>query len=565
MEYDIFISYSRKDSAVVQSVVDRLKENGYSCWMDVNGIESGDAFKRVLVQAIKKSKTVLFFSSADSNSSEWTVKEINIAVQLKKPIIPIRLDSAPYDDSIMFDLSGLDYIACGSGLSGDEICEKLLRSISAKVPKPSVTCTDGRSPRENAAGNPPKRMGCTVTVCISICLLVAFSFVWRFTVNETMVMCDVASVALTGNGASALAQSQAGMESGSGDQRIVYNVACLVDNSTCGAESTGGVKSGQIAFCDVKAGELRTINLPGGVPMRFRGCPPGEFRMGSPVEEKGHRDDEIQRTARITRGFWIGEYEVTQQQWEHVMDGETIVDLARKALKDEKEYFGDKRKIRDVLGLTGEDDPVVMCKGKGPNMPVYWVSWENAVKFCQRLTAVESVEGRIPVGYEYRLPTEAEWEYACRAETTSALPSGSGIEIVGTYNAPALDPIAWYGGNAGVGLVGDGWDMTNWEGRQYMTPLAAVREVGLKRPNRWGIYDMIGNVWEWCLDWYEQSPPDNLKDPSGPDKGIQHVRRGGGWSSPASLCRSASRMPDEVGLRYFDIGFRVVLAPCITR
>ena len=131
MEYDIFISYSRKDSEIVQSVVDRLKVEGYSCWMDVSGIESGDAFKRVLVQAIKDSRMVLFFSSVNSNSTEWTVKEINIAVRSKKPIIPVLLDDTPYDDSILFDLSGLDYIPCHGGV-GEKGYKKLLKSIVSK-------------------------------------------------------------------------------------------------------------------------------------------------------------------------------------------------------------------------------------------------------------------------------------------------------------------------------------------------------------------------------------------------------------------------------------------------
>lgn len=132
MKYDIFISYSRKDGAIVQSVADRLKAEGYSCWMDVNGIESGDAFKRVLVQAIKESKIVLFFSSANSNNTEWTVKEINIAVQLKKPIIPVLLDDTSYDDSIMFDLSGLDYIPYQKNSIRDIGLRKLLRGVSVK-------------------------------------------------------------------------------------------------------------------------------------------------------------------------------------------------------------------------------------------------------------------------------------------------------------------------------------------------------------------------------------------------------------------------------------------------
>ena len=133
MEYDIFVSYSRKDSEVVQSVVGRLKAEGYRCWMDVTGIESSDEFKRVLVKAISASKVVIFFSSANSNSTPWTVKEINVAVQMKKPIIPVRLDATPYDESIMFDLSGIDFVACSGEQEQTQGIEKLVRSLSVII------------------------------------------------------------------------------------------------------------------------------------------------------------------------------------------------------------------------------------------------------------------------------------------------------------------------------------------------------------------------------------------------------------------------------------------------
>ena len=175
MKYDVFISYSRKDSAVVQPVVDRLKSEGYNCWMDINGIESGDAFKRVLVQAIKDSKVVIFFSSANSNSTEWTVKEINIAVQLKKPIIPLRLDDTPYDDSILFDLSALDYMPYQKNSIRDAGMEKLLRSVAAKcgdaIPSPLQRKLHSRS-ASNGGGKTTKFKWWHVVVPILLAVIV---------------------------------------------------------------------------------------------------------------------------------------------------------------------------------------------------------------------------------------------------------------------------------------------------------------------------------------------------------------------------------------------------------
>ena len=133
MKYDVFISYSRKDSAIVERFADELGKAGFSVWMDVNGIETGDEFKRNIVTAIKESEVFLFFSSEASNASVWTVKEVNVAVMLQKSIIPIKLDSAMYDDSILFDLAGLDFIVCNDTSNIIHAFEKLSRSLGKKV------------------------------------------------------------------------------------------------------------------------------------------------------------------------------------------------------------------------------------------------------------------------------------------------------------------------------------------------------------------------------------------------------------------------------------------------
>ena len=133
MKYDVFISYSRKDKEVVNEFASKLKSHGYNIWMDVDGIESGDAFKVKIVNAIRNSSLFLFFSSKASNESEWTVKEVNVAVNMHKPIIPIKLDDCIYNDSILFDLSGMDYIDVN--IDGDLklSVERVLRSIKKNI------------------------------------------------------------------------------------------------------------------------------------------------------------------------------------------------------------------------------------------------------------------------------------------------------------------------------------------------------------------------------------------------------------------------------------------------
>ena len=133
MKYDVFISYSRKDSEIVKRFADELHKAGYRCWLDVDGVETGDEFKSKIVTAIKESELFLFFSSQASNRSPWTVKEVNVAVSLKKTIIPIKLDATVYNDSLLFDLAGLDFIRCEGSNDMDEAIAKLIRSLGKKI------------------------------------------------------------------------------------------------------------------------------------------------------------------------------------------------------------------------------------------------------------------------------------------------------------------------------------------------------------------------------------------------------------------------------------------------
>lgn len=136
--YDVFVSYSRKDSSRVQIIVNELQIKGYKIWIDKDGIESGDAFKKVIVNAIKKADVFLFFSSIDANKSSWTVKEVDVAVHLKKVIVPVKLDDSEYDDSVLFDLAGLDFIDLSNEASHAYAVNKLDKALKKKINKPKV-------------------------------------------------------------------------------------------------------------------------------------------------------------------------------------------------------------------------------------------------------------------------------------------------------------------------------------------------------------------------------------------------------------------------------------------
>ncbi len=248
--------------------------------------------------------------------------------------------------------------------------------------------------------------------------------------------------------------------------------------------------------------------------MTFVYIPPGTFMMGSPADEPGRWNDEKRHEVTLTAGFYIQTTPVTQGQWERVMG-------------KNPSYF----------------------TGCGPNGPVENVSWEDAREFIRKLNELEGTD-------LYRLPTEAEWEYACRAGTATAIYTGT-IEILGERDAPALDPIAWYGGNSGVDYEG-GYDSSDWAEKQYDHTRAGTHPVGLKQPNAWGLYDMLGNVNEWCSDyWSEEYPDGPVVNPTGPADGANRVIRGGSWSGLARRCRAAYRSYRPPGDRDGYVGLRL--------
>jgi formylglycine-generating enzyme required for sulfatase activity len=186
---------------------------------------------------------------------------------------------------------------------------------------------------------------------------------------------------------------------------------------------------------------------------------------------------------------------------------------------------------------------------RSADRPVESVSWED----CQEFLAL--INQQVP-GLELVLPTEAQWEYACRAGTQTATYAGD-LRILGESNAPALDAIAWYGGNSGVDFeLDNGWNSSEWPEKQYEHTRAGSHPVTRKQPNPWGLYDMLGNVSEWCSDWYGDYSDEIAIDPSGPADGSQRVLRGASWIDSARMMRSARRSAIEPVSRNGPFGFR---------
>lgn len=232
-----------------------------------------------------------------------------------------------------------------------------------------------------------------------------------------------------------------------------------------------------------RAGSVRKIKIAPGVYAEFCWCPPGEFVMGSPTWETGREDRENQVNTRFNRGFWIGKTEVTQEHWQCIM-------------RYNPSHF------------------------KHIKNPVEMVSWNDAQKYVDKLNGKRI----LPANLKFAIPTEAQWEYACRAGEK------------GPFSGGTIDEIAWYDRNS--------------DGKTH--------EVASKKPNAWGIYDMHGNVWEWCGDWYSVQHVGGL-NPQGPASGTLKVDHGGGWSHPASYCRSAHRYALEPNFVDNVLGFRLAI------
>ena len=257
----------------------------------------------------------------------------------------------------------------------------------------------------------------------------------------------------------------------------------------------------------------------GEVTQRLRWIPPGRFWMGSPEGEPGRWDVEGPRHAvTIGEGFWLFDTPVTQALWVAVMG----------------------------------DNP---SRFKSPERPVERVSFDDVRGFLGRVNELVR-------GLDLVLPSEAMWEYACRAGTATAVWTGP-LEILGERNAPGLDPIAWYGGNSGHGFeLEDGYDSSAWPEKQYPHSKAGTRPVGLKAANPWGLHDMLGNVWEWCADdWhdsYDGAPADGSAwlGPASKAGERSRVIRGGSWHFHARGVRAAFRGWIREGDRNGALGFR---------
>ncbi|MDY0040397.1 MAG: formylglycine-generating enzyme family protein [Desulforhabdus sp.] len=242
---------------------------------------------------------------------------------------------------------------------------------------------------------------------------------------------------------------------------------------------------------------MASVDAPGPLDLQFVFISPVTFKAGSPPFEPGRNEDELQHEATLTRGFYMQTTLVTQRLWKAVMG----------------------------------QNPSSFLEGEGiEECPAESVSWYECQNFIRSLNGMD--------GFSYRLPTEAEWECACRAGALTPFSSGEITEMYCRLDS-CLDTVAWYCGNSA----------------------RKTHPVARKSPNAWGLFDMHGNLCEWCHDWYGEYPSGSQLDPVGPDIGPGRVVRGGSWFSNAKNCRSACRFYWPPNSRSDFIGFRLVRDP----
>jgi formylglycine-generating enzyme required for sulfatase activity len=294
------------------------------------------------------------------------------------------------------------------------------------------------------------------------------------------------------------------------------------------------------------AGEAWNVFLSEKETLPLVWIPPGVFTMGSPATEPGRKADEGPPTrVTLSHGFWLGRTLVTIGQWKKVMGLAVRAQLV-KQINDDTLYDlnGKKQTLRAFMGWSLDADPTTYLANEGENLPMYFISWNDAMAFAYKLNAQERAAGRLPAGYEYSLPTEAQWEYACRAGSADAT-------YAGPTSAAMLDRIAWYDHNSALGYTGP----------RLGGSLSGPRDVGQKEPNAWGLFDMQGNVWQWCRDWYGPYSGGSVMDPPGPPSGTARVNRGGSFGSGANSTRSAARASNPPAEASAYRGFRLALGP----
>lgn len=508
-KYDIFISYSRHDLQQVKPIKEEIERiTGASCWMDLDGIESGEQFKKVIISAINSSDTLLFMLSNRSMRSEWALDELDFAKKKEKRLVIVYLEYVEQTDEFYFTYHKYDQIDWRDSSQK----EKLLRDINKWIGKieneeKQYKKTDAdkffargynlyrKEQYEEAAKCYRKAADLghkdaiyNLADCYYYGKGVKLNYEEAFKLycnaaergfaiaQWSVATCYEEGIGVEKNLAEALKWYKKAAEQGDADAKKKVEE---IENLCSETAEDEKIPKDTIADFTVNGVSFKMIRVQG-----------GSFKMGA-TPEQGNDSFKDEKPAHdvFLDDYYIGETEVTQSLWNAVM---------------------------------GENP----SRWKGYNLPVENVSWEDCQEFVTRLNSV--LLEHLPNGYQFCKPTEAQWEYAARGGNKS-----QGFKYAGSDN---IDDVAWYAANS--------------DGKTH--------PVKTKSPNELCLYDMSGNIWEWCQDWYGNYHRSSRSNPSGPSSGVNHVVRGGSWYDKASYCRVSYRDDDGPDGPY-NFGFRLAL------
>lgn len=504
----LFISYAHKDSATVYPILKNLQKRGWRMWFD-EGIDPGNEWTAFIEKALTGCGQVLSFISVNSVESLNCRQEINLAIDDKKPVLAVHLEETELKYGLRLRMSAFQAVMKYRIESDDEFFRALDRGLlqtcreggpeADAAVAASETTIDAASSSDRASSK--KSPPLTVKIAGGALLAVVIA-----------VACFALFNGKTGD------EPQAATAQAATDQQAAQ--APVTETSA----ATAQVPANDAKVASAPASDPAPAAKPKqAIPKGFAKIESGSFMMGSPASEALSDDNEMLHKVSLGE-YWIGQREVTQAEWNAVMDfnpstfkGDTLpVDNASWY---EVIAYCNKRSLKE--GLV----PCYSVNGKTD--PKKWGAIPSANDAVWNMAECDFAANG------YRLPTEAEWEYACRADTRTAFFTGANI----TTDQANYDGSKPYNGAAAG------------ESRKKTLP------VGSFKANEYGLFDMSGNVWEWCNDWY--GPYAAGTDPAGPADGATKIVRGGSWDTGAQFLRSGVRGGNAPHNKGNDLGFRL--------
>jgi formylglycine-generating enzyme required for sulfatase activity len=511
--HEVFVSYSNKDKAVADTICATLEEKKIRCWIAPRDISAGNSWGGSIIEAIEDAQVMVLVYSGHSNLSPQIIREIERAVAKGLLIVPFRIEAAPMSKDMEYFLSSSHWFDALTPPLEQHLAQfaEMVRLILFKKAqaKDTVTSTDPVAAAMPRAKAMPWKGAATAMTGVALAVGV-FLGVRQYQLQKDAVTSSSANLP----GTQTASRTPAGTQS---------SLGALIDAGAAAA---------------AKAPQVQTVqSLTTSIGMELLYIPPGEFMMGSTPEERewaaangcGNKwskyEGEKPRKTKIRQGLWLGKIEVTVGQWRqfaHATKYQTEAEQKGYGLR-----FMSARDEATVKGASWHDPKFGFAITD--NHPACFISWNDAVAFCAWLTEQERKNGRLPSGFVVRLPTEAEWEYACRAGSQTYFWWGDTKE----------------GGEGRLNRNGKA------DGFEFVAP---INYYGDRGENRFGLADMLGNVAEWCLDGFD---PTRAHEDCFTENTAKKVIRGGAHDDSIGLCRCAFRFGFPPNFQNYGSGFRV--------